>query len=429
MDKERIICEWFYRLPKGYAEVPYTNVEMDMLHTVLKENGMNGSMFVTEIDQLDQAFLDAKPVEESEEDLQDPEFDIKLPERLSTELGLQQALVDAVMAEYNNLSPTEKDAFKKGFRNQSIEEFVNGGWKPYEKFFYTIGQVKGLGRGEIQILLGVKGTETGGTGRKDIVMADGEWEVKELTKSGTIDPAKYGNPNKHDLTWPLKDFYELVVGPYEEMLDQKEQIKSVLEKSSHERVDDLLEIFNTYFTFKEGRSSNSAAQIFNYREISRVPFQRMYEGFQALNKLFSTTFDNDVQDTRLTIKGKESDTYWVSDDDAEKIKKAAGESKPISISIGDEIDDENKNIVVWFKRLERHQFVKNPKEMVALARKLTDGFFEEVKGIIFYKEMNPKPSIADSGQFATQYITRGLYRFAYMPMQKPENTFVHDQRG
>jgi len=67
MDKESIIQEWFYRLPRGYAEVPYTKEEMAMLHEILEENGLNGSVFVNEIDQLDQAFLDAKPVKDLEE--------------------------------------------------------------------------------------------------------------------------------------------------------------------------------------------------------------------------------------------------------------------------------------------------------------------------------------------------------------------------
>ena len=48
MDKEAIIREWFFRLPKGYAEPPYTKTEMNILHKVLEENGMNGSVFVNE---------------------------------------------------------------------------------------------------------------------------------------------------------------------------------------------------------------------------------------------------------------------------------------------------------------------------------------------------------------------------------------------
>jgi len=66
MDRDAIIREWFFRLPKGYANAPYSKKEMDVLHEVLEENGLNGSIFVKEIDQLDQAFHDAEPVDDSE---------------------------------------------------------------------------------------------------------------------------------------------------------------------------------------------------------------------------------------------------------------------------------------------------------------------------------------------------------------------------
>ena len=62
MNKESIIREWFYRLPNGYATAPYSKKEMDVLHEVLAENELNGSIFIKEVDQLDQAFLDAHPV-------------------------------------------------------------------------------------------------------------------------------------------------------------------------------------------------------------------------------------------------------------------------------------------------------------------------------------------------------------------------------
>jgi len=67
MDRESIIREWFYRLPKGYANPPYTKIEMDTLHEVLEENGLNGSIFVKEDKYVDQSFHDAKPVEDLKE--------------------------------------------------------------------------------------------------------------------------------------------------------------------------------------------------------------------------------------------------------------------------------------------------------------------------------------------------------------------------
>lgn len=77
MDRDSIIREWFYRLPKGYATAPYTDEEMDVLHEILEENGLNGSVFVNEVDQLDQAFLDANPVEDEIEETLEIQEDLQ----------------------------------------------------------------------------------------------------------------------------------------------------------------------------------------------------------------------------------------------------------------------------------------------------------------------------------------------------------------
>ena len=59
MDTSKIVEEWFYRLPKGYAIAPYTDQELKVLNEVLDENEMS----IEEIDILDQGFLDANPVD------------------------------------------------------------------------------------------------------------------------------------------------------------------------------------------------------------------------------------------------------------------------------------------------------------------------------------------------------------------------------
>ena len=61
MDFDYIVREWFYRLPKGYADAPYTEEELAVLDKVLNEH----SIVLTEVDELDQAFLDAEPVEDA----------------------------------------------------------------------------------------------------------------------------------------------------------------------------------------------------------------------------------------------------------------------------------------------------------------------------------------------------------------------------
>tara|TARA_Y100000310_G_scaffold34972_1_gene33117 strand:+ start:272 stop:1417 length:1146 start_codon:yes stop_codon:yes gene_type:complete len=79
MDKESILREWFYRLPKGYANVPYTKAEMDILHEVLAENGLNGSVFVNELDEPSDKFRDTLDYDD-EDNYYGDELSIKEPE-------------------------------------------------------------------------------------------------------------------------------------------------------------------------------------------------------------------------------------------------------------------------------------------------------------------------------------------------------------
>ena len=51
MNQQDIIREWFYRLPNGYANPPYSKKEMNVLHEVLAENDVNGSIFAKEVNQ------------------------------------------------------------------------------------------------------------------------------------------------------------------------------------------------------------------------------------------------------------------------------------------------------------------------------------------------------------------------------------------
>ena len=47
MDTEKIINEWFYRLPKGYANYPYSDKELEVLHKVLEENELTTNIMLT----------------------------------------------------------------------------------------------------------------------------------------------------------------------------------------------------------------------------------------------------------------------------------------------------------------------------------------------------------------------------------------------
>ena len=75
MDFDKLVKEWFYRLPKGYADAPYSQEELAVLDEVMTEQGVSlpeaelekekftePDQMRNEVDQLDQAFNDAEPV-------------------------------------------------------------------------------------------------------------------------------------------------------------------------------------------------------------------------------------------------------------------------------------------------------------------------------------------------------------------------------
>jgi hypothetical protein len=85
---------------------------MAMLHEILEENGLNGSVFVNEIDQLDQAFLDAKPVKDLEEYITFEDTSIN-EELLTVGDGADKVQFQLDKAEILKLKTFLKDKMKK----------------------------------------------------------------------------------------------------------------------------------------------------------------------------------------------------------------------------------------------------------------------------------------------------------------------------
>jgi hypothetical protein len=407
MNTEKIINEWFYRLPNGYANYPYSDEELTILHKVLEENDF----------QLDQAFLDAKPVKEVDEDIP---FDELLQKTLiapaGTGAGFDDNITIQIIDTYNGLSDSEQAAFQKNFRKHTIQSYVSAGYKPFIKFFNIVPTGKaaaGMGRGEVPVVLGAKDVSTGGTAQHDIVMKNGkEWEVKELTNAYSFDPAKYGAVTRYDLTYLMQDFYNTIVVPFTEIEDQwgPEALKGIVDPGSHDKIDELIEIFTTHF-------SNPVIidKVKPFTEISYTIWQNWYAGFRLLNKIFyKEKLDIDVRDTRLStnIDGDKK-SYWISDDEAEKIDTASGDEAGVAIKVGDIIDDENKDIVIWFKRIERFDLIRNPGIFIEELNEIKEGFFAKLLGLIYYYKGDTTPHIGTAEMFATTNVTKSNYRFRY----------------
>jgi len=385
MNFDRIVKEWFYRLPNGYAEAPYSDDELKVLHEVLDESGVS----LNEAEGSDY-------------------FDI-----LVTEAKLDESLARQVVTIYDKLSPAEKKAFDENFRQHTVESFVDSGWKPFVKFYNIAFQEKvagGIGRGEVQILLGVKGSETGGTGKHDIVMAQGgEWEVKELDKQA-FRPAKAGLAFKFSLTTMIKEFYDNVVFTYQEMDEARSGLKDMVDESVREDVDKILDIIETNFARIGERQKINAAGEWNQGD-----FDAWYTGFVELNKLLSK-IDVDIRDTRIIVKsGATKTAFWISAEDAEKIEKNSAEDGSVSVDIGNKIDRESVDNKIWFKYLQNFIFVKDPDEFINYIREPRKAFFDGVLGLIFFrkKEANARPYIGLPNDFAIYAVSQGQYRFRH----------------
>ena len=230
-----------------------------------------------------------------------------------------------------------------------------------------------MGNGEISILLGVQDSKPGGTAQHDIVMSTGEWEVKELSK-GRFDPASGGLMSKFALTAKIEDFYKNIVTQLNEIGDPYESLKHMVDPSSADSLKKLLMIFETRF------SETIDADKFASGEWKKSAFHNWYEGFKELHTIFyKTKLDTDIKDTRMTVNADgQKQSYWISDDDAEEIQLSAGEDDTADIHVGNPVNNENTNAVIWFKRIERNEFVINPKQFIFELDTIKNSFFQKI---------------------------------------------------
>ena len=229
MNIDSILTEWSYRLPSGY---PTKSKDYELLYHVILEMTDCSPLVARNIVNKAQGLNEA----EGEDNLID-----------FTQLNLPENLQQQVEERYANLSSSEQEEFNKNYRKHSIQSYMNTGYKPFTKFYDILPTGKsagGMGKGEIQVLLAVADSQPGGTASHDIVMSNGQWEVKEVgklptvTKAGvlgktpdskTFRPAKAGMPIEGDLLTYTLTFFNEIVRPLANMGDSFEELKELQE--------------------------------------------------------------------------------------------------------------------------------------------------------------------------------------------------------
>jgi len=393
MTIDSIITEWTYRLPTGY---PTSDSDYEILRNVLSE--------MTTLSEDDRENIVRRAMGLTEDEpTTDNETLIDF-----NEIGLPADIVRQIELTYNSLSNDERNNFNNNYRAHTIQSYVERGYKAFEKFFMVnVGGARGgMGNGEIAVLLGVADSKPGGTAQHDIVMPYGEWEVKEL-KSGKFDPAAEGLASKFELTNKIQSFYKDIVIPVDQIGDPYNALHHLVDPKSHEQLKRLIMIFETRFS---EAIDLDKLQAFEWKKSA---LYNWYEGFRELHDIFyNTKLDTSVKDTRLTVNtdGNE-ESYWIDDEDVASIRQSAGSNDTADILVGDAVSDNNNDIIIWFKRVARNEFIREPKNFIVELNRVKSTFFENIAGLIWYEYRNPVPHIGLPADFAVDTVSQGRYRF------------------
>ena len=398
MNKESIIREWFYRLPTGYATAPYSKKEMDVLHEILAENGMNGSIFVNkveEVDQLDQAFHDAERVEElkwasleeseevlSEAPTQGWEQLQSIQEKISAadkqrEWDEFRSVIDAsgalpaaaTVKVLNALSKEEQEEFTKKLRT-----FTSIQTGKSERITGTLAlklfniDAKGIGKGEVYMCwLYANSSIQGGGESFDIQISDRKYEVKDysgtgFTKKGEPKPnpgairvGVEGTVSKFPVWQNILETVAIIKkmekGNSWNLLPgaSKDHPKHALWQQLLNIKDDVLERLSYEYLSgkKKGQAKSAKIVTGEFSGTDTKKFQRLYE---TLNDLFAE-FDTEAFN-QLDAKGPNQKPFTLVIDpiDMSTIQKSAGKELKVKVkSASYEVRPET--IVNYWKRI------------------------------------------------------------------------------
>jgi hypothetical protein len=391
VDWDEIITEWFYRLPKGYADQPYTESELKVLDQVIMEYKSGGFKPVIKEDRASNDMMNAIEA---------------VLDTLRIETGFSDNILSQIRAVFLKLSTTEQKAFLANFRNNTLDTFIKGGYKTFTKFFSIVPTNKaagGMGRGEVMCILGIKNSRSGGNHEHDVIIGSSQFELKQLA-DGSFDPAKYAVMSRFSLTTDINQFYKNLVLPYNRF-EIREDILSLVDKSDVANMTKILDIFEAAFP----EQTKKGKDLYMGNEISYSIFNNWYLGFTALSKLLNKTMLRDLPQSRVNLKGNVDKTFWINNEDSDSIIKAKPDSK-VTITVGDEITDENSYAVIWLQNLIQSKFIVDPEYIIDELREIRNGFWDEIAGLIYFNGDDTTPLIGKPEQFAATHITRGQYR-------------------
>jgi len=337
---DEILNEWSFRCHDGVVDLNDPK-KLLILKEILDENGID--------------LGEARPKK-----IKEPEIE---PEKgtidycvwvLRTQANVtNERILKQIKAIYYN-NPGQKE-FIDNFRKYDINQ-LNTIFSAYTNYLNVGSNLKGIGRGEFALILGLKNSRSGGTSEKDILIGDDIYDVKELANgefrtgsSGYITTTVFKNNFDYFVSLLLK-----VAG--EDLQDLKELGNEEIEKH-------IIELIKYYQgAFKSGNiSEGTLNKIKNLSE-------ELHEYFKENKKDYGDAVP-------VKIGGIK---FLISQDTFNKIK--SGELK--TVDLGTELAQQ-KSIL---HKLKNHPWVVNSENFTNDLNQIWKDYLKGVTGLIMYDE-------------------------------------------
>jgi hypothetical protein len=354
-----ILNEWAFRLKDGTPDIADLRKQV-ILREVLTEKGIDQDAIQLIINN-----LNSNGITEAKKDTKDLEAELKakLPA-----LKFDSAVQAEIIKVFNKMNTKEQQAVLDNFQKHSVKNYASKEWKTYQKFFSIMK--KEMGRGEVEAVMCIAGAKSGGSATKDIVLPNGEIEVKELNASNDFRTGKSGAISNS----PLID----------ELLSFKQNF--------------LVKYGDDFVTFMENALVPESFKIYMKNvhtplmgkfpvEFSSVPMRETPKIFAELATYFK---NNDAPELNV-LAVNDKDEYAISDKDADKIDT----NKKVSIEIGDKIGDTN-TLDIIFKQLKKFKYVKDVKSIEADTQYIVNKYADSMLGIIIHRIGSSTPIYLNS---------------------------------
>lgn len=406
IDWDEVIQEWFYRLPKGYADQPYTEKELKVLDQVINEYQNGGfKPVINEAKALTPALTPAGK-----------EFMQKVYDNGSIRDEAYRK-IESIVA---TASKDQQIQWNDSFQTYTLKQYINGGWENFKEFFDIAPQ--GMGRGEMMAVLAIKGAASGGTEQKDLLLPSATWEVKE--DPDNIRMAKSGFGGKFKYVKETKKFYELLEGIGLNGGEDATIIENLNKVFNSESLsNEFMKVLTVNFRgdgFKAKKkkgeedvtSENFFDRVSKAAELPSGVIELHYLGFKELNRLGKTISKNKdlVNTAKLIVQtSKAEGQFFISTDDATKIQKAKPDQS-VSIKVSTPAKKDIRVFLYNILKIIKSPMVQDPELLPKDFNDRKHAYFidDGLPGFVYYLSGNPKPYLGFPKDFIIYGISQNM---------------------